>query len=252
MIKKAWRVVFPPVSFVLLFLLIWEGVVRIWQIEEWILPAPSAIVHAFLTTEDIGADLLATLYIALLGLAIGTVIGFFFAAIAQLIPWCRRAIYPLLLLSQNVPMIALAPLLVAWFGFGDWPKLVVVALVCFFPITVATLDGFAQVDPDLYRYVKISGFTRWQIFWYLEVPSSRASFFSGFKLSTTYSVMGAVIAEWLGAEHGIGQLIKIAGSSFQVVQVFVAIIWVVILSLSLFAIVQLLERWLVYKGGKKG
>lgn len=253
---KWYQQVFPPIFLMGVLLTIWEVFVRWYQIEEWILPTPTVIIQNFFTQLSLVLDVWATAQIAIIGLFIGIVVGYFFATLSQLLPWLKKAIYPLLLLSQNIPMIALAPLLIVWFGFGDLPKLIVVALVCFFPITVASLDGFAETDHALRTYLKISGLSRWQLFWKLEAPSALPQFFSGLKLSATYSVMGAVIAEWLGAEKGIGQVIKVASSSFAVVQVFVAIVWVVFLSLLFFLLISLIERVLIrwrpqYKGDEK-
>ncbi|SHF30778.1 ABC-type nitrate/sulfonate/bicarbonate transport system, permease component [Seinonella peptonophila] len=243
---------FPAIGLLALLFIIWEGAVRFYQIEKWVLPAPSQIL-LLLGQQQLAADIYATTKIALIGLLIGIAVGYLFALLSQLVPWIKRAIYPLLLLSQNIPMIALAPLLIAWFGFGDLPKLIVVTLVCFFPITIAVLDGFTQTDHALWTYLKISGASRWQIFWHLEAPATLPHFFSGCKLAATYSVMGAIIAEWLGAEQGLGQVMKVASSSFEVGKVFVAIIWVVLLSLLFFGVFHLLERVVIrWKPSRRG
>lgn len=237
----------PPLLFFVMLLGMWEFSVRIYRIPEWILPAPLVIVREL--SDNIirlQADLLATLRIALFGLFIGVLVGLFFAAFLHLFPLFKRIIYPLILLSQNIPMIALAPLLVVWFGFGDLPKLLVVALVCFFPVTIATLDGFRRLDPALDMYMKMSGATRLQRFVKLECPSALPSFFSGLKLSATYSVMGAVIAEWLGSEEGIGKMMTVAQKAYQTDRVFVAIVLVVGSSLLFFAFIAWLEKMIVH------
>jgi ABC-type nitrate/sulfonate/bicarbonate transport system permease component len=249
MIKK----LLPPLLLTVILLLLWEGSVSFWEIEEWILPAPSEIWETFLQQfPTLSEDLLATTWIAILGFLIGILIGILFASILHLFPVLEKACYPLIVLSQNIPIIALAPLLVLWFGFGTLPKVLIVVLVCFFPITIATLDGFRQIDHTLIQYLRITGASRWQIFLKAEWPSTLPSFFSGCKLSATYSVMGAVISEWLGAEKGLGLMMQTAANSFRTDRVFVAIVIIVVLSLVLFFLIHLLEKVTIRWKPKKG
>lgn len=244
-----WLQRFWPTLFIfLLAILFWEAAVKWFQIESWILPSPSAVVLELGNRfSDLQMHIFSTLRIGLIGLFFGVIIGILFASLFHLIPVLRRAFYPFILLSQNIPMIALAPLLVVWFGFGDFPKLIVVVLICFFPITVATLDGFAQTDPLLQIYMKISGATRWQRFIKCEWPSALPSFFSGLKLSATYSIMGAVIAEWLGAEKGLGKMMTLASKAYATERLFVAILMVVILSLAMFLVITFVEKIVLAK-----
>jgi ABC-type nitrate/sulfonate/bicarbonate transport system permease component len=236
----------PALLFAGLLLILWQQAVQFYAIPDWILPTPLAIGRELLDSfARLQADLQATLRIALLGLAWGVGIGVLLAVLLHLFPWGKRVVYPFLLLSQNIPLIALAPLLIVWFGFGDLPKLLVVMLVCFFPVTVATLDGFTQTDRTLKMYLQMSGASRWFTFRKLEWPSALPSFFSGLKLAATYSVMGAVIAEWLGAEAGIGKVMTISAKAYQTERLFVAILLVVALSLLLFALVTLLENRII-------
>lgn len=163
----------------------------------------------------------------------------------HLLPWARRAFYPLIILSQNVPSIALGPLLIIWFGFGLLPKIVLITLVCFFPVAVAAMGGLAQSDQVMMNYMKMAGASKWQIFTKLELPSSIPALFSGVKISATYAVMGAVVAEWIGADKGIGYYMLLQKSAYRTDRMFVAIVIIVLLSLVLFAIIALLEKWLV-------
>lgn len=239
-----WLQRFWPTVFVFLFaIFFWEIVVKIFAIESWFLPSPSAIAFELGESfEHLQEQVFSTLRIALIGLAMGIVMGILFSTLFHLVPIVKKAFYPFILLSQNIPMIALAPLLVVWFGFGDVPKLIVVAIVCFFPITVSTLDGFAQTDPLLKIYFRMSGATRWQSFIKCEWLSALPSFFSGLKLSATYSVMGAVIAEWLGAEKGLGKMMTLASKAYATERLFVAILLVVVLSLILFLLITIIEK----------
>jgi ABC-type nitrate/sulfonate/bicarbonate transport system permease component len=155
--------------------------------------------------------------------------------------------YPILVLSQNIPLIALAPLLMLWFGFGLLPKVIVITIVCFFPITIALLDGFMQTDHIMLSYMKMIGATRLQIFRKLELPHALPSLFSGLKIAATYAVSGAMISEWLGSDKGIGYYMKLQKAGFKTVLVFDSIFIIVLLSIILFQAIVLLEslviRW---------
>lgn len=230
----------------LLLFVIWEIVVKVMVTPEWLLPSPSKIFsEAFLDWNNFSPDLFSTVKISLLGFLVGAAIGLLVAILLHLIPSLRDAFYPLLILSQNVPIIVLAPLLVIWFGFGLLPKLIIITLVCFFPITVAALDGFRQTPRELKHYMMMAGASKSQLFWKLEFPFSLPSVFSGLKISATYSVMGAVISEWLGAKQGVGVYMTLASSSFRTDHVFVAIFAIMFLSLLFFLLIQLLERILI-------
>jgi ABC-type nitrate/sulfonate/bicarbonate transport system permease component len=236
---KGWR----PLLVLLLLFIIWEIVVKVVDVPAWLLPPPSKIfAEAFSGWNDFYPDLLSTIKISFFGLAIGAMIGILIAIVLHLVSFLRDSFYPLLILSQNIPIIVLAPLLVIWFGFGLLPKMIVITLVCFFPITVAALDGFKQTPDELKHYMMMAGATKTQLFWKLELPFSLPSIFSGLKISATYSVMGAVISEWLGAKQGVGVYMTLASSSFRTDKVFVAIFAIMILSLLFFLIIVIIER----------
>lgn len=239
---KGWR----PVLVLLLLFIIWEVAVKLADIPDWLLPAPSTIfTEAIDGWTSFYSHLQSTIKLSLLGFVIGSSIGLFTAIILHLLPFVRESVYPLLILSQNVPIIVLAPLLVIWFGFGLLPKLIVITLVCFFPITVSALDGFKQTPSELKHYMMMAGASRKQLFWKLELPYSLPTLFSGLKISATYSVMGAVISEWLGAKEGVGVYMTLASSSFRTDRVFVAIFSIMVLSLLFFAVILLAERLLI-------
>ncbi|MBP1914055.1 ABC-type nitrate/sulfonate/bicarbonate transport system permease component [Lederbergia galactosidilyticus] len=213
---------------------------------SWLLPAPSTIFEEATTGyERYLPHLQSTIGLAITGFLIGCSIGILVAVILHLLPGTQEAVYPLLILSQNIPIIVLAPLLVIWFGFGSLPKLIVITLVCFFPVTIAAMGGFRQTSLEIKQYMLMAGATRLQIFTKLEWPHSLPALFSGLKISATYSVMGAVISEWLGAKKGIGVYMTLASSSFRTDRVFVAIFLIMILSMLFFLLIQLTEKWLV-------
>lgn len=231
---------------VFLLLTVWQLSVSLFQIEAWILPSPTDIARE--TTNNaagLWVHTLATLKLTLIGFPIGTAVGLIVALILHLLPWAKRAFYPLLILSQNVPSIALGPLLIIWFGFGLMPKIVLITLVCFFPVAVAAMGGLTQSDQVMMNYMKMAGASKWQIFTKLELPSSIPSLFSGIKISATYAVMGAVVAEWIGADKGIGYYMLLQQSAYRTDRMFVAIGIIVLLSLVLFAIIAVLEKWFI-------
>jgi ABC-type nitrate/sulfonate/bicarbonate transport system permease component len=245
---KGWQ----PIIVILLFLIIWQLSIKIWKIEEWLLPGPISIFKEGINSYDtLLPHIESTIQLTISGFIVGTVLGLLIAFLLHLIPDFKEAVYPLLILSQNVPIIVLAPLLIIWFGFGILPKLIIISLVCFFPITVSALDGFRQTPRELINYMKMTGATKSQLFWKIEFPFSLPSIFSGLKISATYSVMGAVISEWLGAKSGIGVFMTLASSSFRTDRVFVSIFIIMFLSMFFFALIVLLER-LTVKWKSKG
>ena len=250
-VRKGWR----PVLVLILLLIIWQVLVPLFEVPDWLLPTPYQIgLEAVNSWPNYSGHLFSTIRLSILGFFIGSSIGLGVAMLLHLVPKLRETFYPLLILSQNIPIIVLAPLLVIWFGFGLLPKLIIIILVCFFPITIAALDGFRQTSGELLHYMKMAGANRRQIFWKLEWPHAMPSIFSGMKIAATYSVMGAVISEWLGAQEGIGVYMTLASSSFRTTQVFVAILLIMCLSMLFFAAIVLLEkrviRWKTNGGGK--
>ena len=229
--------------FIAVLLLLWEMLVRLLHVDSYTLPAPSAIATAFITAfPDYKDDLVPTILLVLAGLLVSIVVGVGMAVMLHLIPALEPFIYPLLVVSQNVPVIVIAPLLVIWFGFGLLPKLIVITLVCFFPVTVSLLEGFRSVDQDLRKYMLITGASRMQIFRKLEWPGSMPFLFNGLKIAGTYSVRGAIISEWLGSDKGLGKYMIIAQRAFQVDRVFVALVWIVIFALVIFSVIKVLEK----------
>lgn len=242
--KKGWR----PTLAILILIGLWEFLTHLFSIETWLLPAPSVIV---LEARDVLPaflpHFLSTLRLSLLGFSIGLTVGLLVAVILHRIPIIRETFYPFLILSQNLPIIVLAPLLVIWFGFGSLPKLIIITLACFFPIAVSALGGFQQTDRNLMHYMKMMGASQSQLFWKLEFPHALPAIFSGLKIAATYSVMAAVVSEWLGAQKGIGVFMTLATSSYRTPRVFVAIMIVMILSLTFFSCIVLLEKFFLRK-----
>jgi ABC-type nitrate/sulfonate/bicarbonate transport system permease component len=172
------------------------------------------------------------------GLTVGLVLanGIAYSRIVE------RAVYPIVIASQTIPVIAIAPLLLIWVGYGLAPKIIVVALICFFPISVNTVDGLRSVDPGMVNMMRTLGASRWQIFTKLQVPSSLPQMFSGIKIGVTFSVIGAVIGEWVGASAGLGYLMTYSQPLFLTARVFAAIAVLSAMGIGLFALATLVER----------
>lgn len=245
-IREWWKGIWPPLGAVVLLLLLWQGATAVFHIQDWILPSPAKIAQqAQQHIDSLLGHTWATLQLTLSGFSIGAATGLLVAGILHYVPFLQRALYPLLILSQNIPIIALGPLLIIWFGFGLLSKLIVIVLVCFFPITVAALGGLAGTDRTMLNYMQMIGASRSQIFWKLELPYSLPAMFSGLKIAGTYSIMGAIIAEWISSSEGLGYYMLLQQSAFRTDRMFVAIMIVVALSLVMFSIIVLLEKWCV-------
>ena len=242
--KLRWLAGYGPAFVLAVTLLVfWELSVRVGQVSPRVLPAPIAIVQALISNWGIIYDnAIQTLLETVLGMVVATLLGLLLAILLDTSSWMRRAIYPLLITSQTIPIIALAPLLLIWFGYDIGPKVLVVALYCFFPIAVACSDGLAGAEPELIKLLRSMRATRWQILWLVRLPGAMPSFFSGLRIAATYSVTGAIFGEYVGAEKGLGIYMKLEANSFATIQVFAAILVTAILSLLLFGLVSLIER----------
>ncbi|BCL78500.1 nitrate ABC transporter permease [Ktedonobacteria bacterium brp13] len=232
----------PALIVLVVLLVVWEAVTRGGLMASNILPAPSAIVQALVANWDVLAGhTIQTAFETVMGLLLAAVLGLGIAILLDFSPWVRRALYPLLITSQTIPMVALAPLLVIWFGFGLTPKIIVVTLYCFFPIAVAVADGLAGTDPDLLRLMDSMKATSWQTLTLVKLPGALPSFFSGLRIAATYSVTGAIVGEYVAADRGLGVYMKT--SMDVIVLVFAAVLITVVLSLLLFGLVSCME-WL--------
>lgn len=241
--KKSGSIAKAPIIFALLLLVIWEGVVALSWVPRFILPAPTDVIKALAQNfEDILGHTWVTAKEAILGLSVSLVVAVFLALIMDSVALIKKTIYPIIVVSQTVPIIVLAPLIAIWFGFGIEPKIFVVALVCFFPILISLLEGLSSVDQDALNLFKSMGAGPVQIFRWLKWKGSLKSFYAGLRISATYSVMGAVIGEWVGGSKGIGFYMTRAKHSYALDKVFAAITVIVILSMLLFRLVVYLEK----------
>lgn len=240
---KKYVTVLPALTTILIFLFIWEIAVWLSDIEPWILPSPSVIGATFLESLHLLPDhIWVTSVEAVLGFLLGFTVAMVIAFLLDLSPLLRKSFYPLLLFSQTIPIIAIAPLLIIWFGYGLLPKVLVVALVTFFPVAVSMMEGLQSSDRDMIRLVKSMGGSYWQVFRVVRFPHSLPYLFTGLRIAATYSVLAAVISEWVGASKGLGIFLIKAQSSFATDRVFVIIAIISFLSCLLFLVVLLFSR----------
>ena len=225
---------------------LWEGLVALSHTPAWLLPAPSAIVAAAVGAQDLLLRHTAvTLLEALLGFGAALVLGLVLAAAMALSPALERALYPLVVASQAINPLAIAPLLLIWLGYGLEPKVVIVVLICFFPIVVNTVDGLRATDPELTRLLRSLGADRWQVFRLVRLPAALPYLLSGAKVAIAVSVIGAVIGEWVGASAGLGYFMIRSAAALQTPRVFAAVVITALLGLLLFGLAGLVERWLL-------
>lgn len=243
-----WMRGWPPLAVIALLAAVWEAAVHLFGIKPYILPSPSAIVREAMQPNvwpRLEMHTIATVRRTLTGLALGVLAGMLLAAAIHLTPGARRAAAPLLVLSQSVPYIVLVPLLLIWLGFGEEPKIVLILLVCFFPVTVAMLTGLRETDPALRGYLAMIGAGRWTVFTQLELPNAVPYLFSGFRVAAAYSVTTTVAAEWFGGGSGLGYYIKLSYSGFETARVFAGTIIIVAFSMLMFGLAALAERLVV-------
>jgi putative hydroxymethylpyrimidine transport system permease protein len=246
------RRLLAPLAVIAILLGVWELAAR-WDwisgalsIEDFLVPAPSDIAESLWRDRSLLADdAWVTFREVVLGFLIALVAGLAFAIALHLSETLRRAFYPLLVASQTIPPVAIAPILVVWFGFGIGPKLFLVALICFFPITVNTLDGLRSVDPQLTTMMRTLGAARIQILGRVELPSALPFLFSGARIAIAVAVIAAVFAEWAGADSGLGHQILIASSQLLTARMFAAIVVLSAIAIFLFALVTIIERLVV-------
>ncbi|MGN7470562.1 ABC transporter permease [Brevibacillus sp. SAFN-007a] len=227
-----------------LFFVAWEAVCRLLAVPPFILPPPSAVVLALweLRGSLLGLHLWVTLKEVLLGLSVSIVFGVLLAFAMTMNRVVERLVYPYIVISQTIPIIALSPVFILWFGYDLSGKIAVTILFTFFPIVVNTYDGLRSTDKEMVQLLKTMGATRWHMFAKLQLPSSLPHFFSGLKVAATYSVAGATIGEWLGASEGLGYFGRRASGNFQAPALFASVLLLSVLGMLLFWLVGRIER----------
>lgn len=231
---------------VVLIISLWQLVCDYKLVPGYLLPSPYGILAAFIKSfSELMMHSKVTLYEAFLGLGIGIALGFILSILMDNFKTLYKILYPVLIITQTIPVIAIAPLLVVWMGYGTAPKISLVILVCFFPITIGLLDGFKNADSDAINLLKAMGAGKWQIFKHIKMPFALSGFFSSLKISVSYSIVGAVIAEWVGGNEGLGVFMLRVRRSYKIDEMFAVIFLIVIISLLLMWFVKILEKYLM-------
>jgi len=241
-VKQWW----PPLALLAVAVGVWELVVRAADVPEYLFPAPSAVAAALVQNSDLLGDAtIVTLREIVLGYLLAVAVGLLLAVAIHFSETLRRALLPLLVLSQTVPTVLLAPILAILLGYGIGPKLIVVVVVCFFPVVVNAVDGLASADAELVRMMRTLHGRRLAIFRRVELPGALPAIFSGARIAATYAAVAAVFAEWAGSSEGLGFVILQAQPALETARIFAAVLVLSVLALALYAAVTLAERLVV-------
>jgi putative hydroxymethylpyrimidine transport system permease protein len=241
-----------PAALLALLLILWqvaaetEAIADLLDLEPFLVPSPTEIATALWENRDLLVDnAWVTLREIVLGILLAFVVGVGSAVLMHRWQVLRDAAYPLVVASQTIPIVVIAPILVVWFGYGIVPKIVIVALICFFPITVNALDGLRSVDPAAIKLMRSLDASRRQRFWRVEAPTALPQLFTGLKIAVVIAPIGAVFAEWAGADAGLGRLIQSDLAYFEVARQFAAVAVLSAIALILIGLTVLVERRVV-------
>lgn len=232
-----------PILICCALLLLWQIVSALGIVPKFMLPAPTDVVKAFCGDFAlIMSHTKITLLEAFLGLFMAVILSFAIAIVMDCNPMIYRSIYPLIIVSQTIPTIAIAPLLVLWFGYGILPKVILIVVTCFFPMTIGLLNGLAAVDSDVIHLMRSMGARESQIYRHVKLPATLSYFFAGLRISVSYSIIGAVISEWLGGVEGLGVYMIRVKKSYNFDKMFAVIFLISIISLLLMQLVGVLQK----------
>jgi len=232
-----------------LLLVAWEVSVRALKVPAYIIPAPSAVAEAFMRGLERGIyppNAGATLLAMVCGYALGAISGIVLGAVVAEFKIVERIVYPYVVSLQSLPKIALAPLFVMWFGYGISSKVVMVTLICFFPLMVNTMTGLLATDRDRLDMVRTMTATRWQLFWHVKLPSAAGHIFAGLQVAVVLSLIGALVGEFVGSDRGLGNLIQISQASLDTAGMFAVLVILAATGMAATALVRFLHRRVVY------
>lgn len=232
-----------PLLFFAAIIIIWEIISRTGIFPLYILPAPSGVIASLIKDfKSMSGHIVITLYETVVGFCIAVIFSIFVAILMDAVSSVKKTVYPLLIVSQTIPIIILAPLFIIWFGYGYLPKIIIVVLICFFPVAISLLQGLATADKELIDMVRSMGAGKYSIYRFVKIPSAMPGFFSGLKIAATYSIMGATIGEWVGGKDGLGVYMIRAKHSFATDKVFAAITVITMLSIIFLKIIEFAEK----------
>jgi NitT/TauT family transport system permease protein len=242
-VRGAWARFMPPLALFVGVVVVWEAVSRMFRLPEFVLPAPTAIVEVLISNQRaLGYAAFVTAREVLWGFLLSAVVG---AAVALMIARFAafgRALYPLVVLFQNVPKVALAPLFILWFGFDLAPKVVLIVVIAFFPVAINMLVGLQTVDANLIALMRSVGASRNEILLRIQVPNSLPYLMAGLKVAVTLAVIGAIVGEFAGAQAGLGYMIQFASTQMQTSLVFAALVEVSVLGMLFYYVIEWVER----------
>lgn len=231
----------------ILLLVCWQGAGYLGWLPKFILPTPLEILEALVRDREMLLfHALSTIKVALMGLALGLLLSLILALFMERFEWLYDLFYPLMVVIQTIPTIALAPILVLWLGYGLAPKLVLIVLTTTFPILVSILDGFKQGDEDILRLFALMEASPWQALWHYQLPTSLPYFFAGLRVSVSYAFITTVISEWLGGFEGLGVFMIQSKKLFQYDTMFAIIILVSLISLLGMKLVDVAEKRIIF------
>lgn len=237
-----------PLAVLVTLALLLELVIKLFKIPSWLLPPPSEILKVLWQRRGVlFYHTQRTVFEAALGLSLAALLGVLVGIATAQSKLIRRIVYPLLVISQTIPLLVLAPLLAVWLGFGLAPKLVVVILSCFFPVALGTVVGLDGADPEMIKLVTAMGATERQIFQLVKLPQALPSIFGGLQVAASYSVTAAVVAEWMGSERGLGIYLLSSAHAFRTASVFAGIVIITLASLLFFALVETASKMVLPK-----
>lgn len=236
-----------PIATLIIVILIWEGIVDLRNVPEYIIPSPAHIFKTLI--QEFGTIMKnteTTIYESFIGFFISIVLAFIIAILMDGFEIVRKSLYPILVISQTIPTIAIAPLFIIWFGFGPMPKIIVVIITCFFPIAISLIDGFEKIDKDYINLFAAMKASKLQTFYHLKLPAAMVNLFSGLKIAATYMIMAAVIGEWLGGDDGIGVYMVRAKSAYALDKVFASIVVIVLVSIIIIYIIEFIGKKIIH------
>ena len=250
--KRSWwqRILYSdltrPILMIVILLVLWDLAIRVFKIPPYLIPAPDKVVGQLIAEwPRLIRESAITTYATLGGFALSILFG---VPMAMLIAYSKTVesfVYPLLVFSQSVPKIAIAPLFVVWFGFGIIPKIIAAFMLGFFPIVVSTVMGFKSVEADMLDLARSMRASRLQTFLRISLPHALPSIFSGLKVSVTLAVVGAVVGEFVGSNSGIGYVLQIANGNFDLPLMFAALVVLSMIGVLLFVAIDIIERWAI-------
>lgn len=229
-----------PAAFILTLLVIWEAVVRIFHIPLYVLPSPVQVVQTLAAEAGtLWGHALITTMEAVVGIVIALVLAIILGVAMDRFPVVRQGLYPVLVVTQTVPMIVLAPILIIYMGFGAAPKILTVVLMCFFPVAVSFSDGLSQVDEEYVHLVRSYGTGKWGAYRLVKIPAAIPALLSGLKVAATYSISGAVVGEWIGSQRGLGYYLLRVKNGYMLDKVFACVLVIIFLSLCMNGVIRL-------------